>query len=209
MPSFRSVYEPLLSLYPKQYRKRYGTQILQTIEDMLDNEPRVMRRMAIWAKEIIVLPGNAFEQHMAAVARRGNLTPNMLAGLIALGLLVPFFIAMALDEMSERFYSQHLYGSWFWSKPILTVWIIALPMLSLFTSLVTWGVLALRASAKRGRVTLQVKKLWLVITLAFVSSGVLFIVVLHNGFRCWTGHVTGLNQAVQCTENIFLSTDRK
>jgi hypothetical protein len=208
MSSPRSAYDLLLFLYPKSYREKYGDQIIQTIEDMLDNEPHVLRKASIWAKEIIVLPGNVLEQHMAVVAHRRNLTPNILIGLVALTLLVPFFVASVLDELSEYFANQHLYDSWFWSKPMLTIWVIILPMMSLFVSLATWAVLALRASIKNRRVTLQFKKLRLIVIVALVSFGTLFITVVYNGFGCWS-HGASLNKAIQCTETIFLNADKK
>lgn len=209
MPSFRSVYGALLFLYPKPYRKKYGNQILQTVEDMLEDEPQTLRRLRIQLREIVVLPGNAFEQHLAIVARKENLTPSILMGIIALSLLLPFFVAMASDEISEHFYNQHLYGSWFWSKPVLTVWVIALPLLSLFTSLTTGAILILRASLKKRKLTLPLKKLWLISLAALTSSGVVFLVVIHDSSQCWTGNATKLSDAVHCTENIFLSSDKK
>lgn len=195
-------------LYPEQYRKEYGTQIIYTLEDMLANEPRATRRLGIWMREIIVLPGNVLEQHVIAIARRGGPTSAALMGFISLALLVPFFIAMLLDEISERFYNQHLYGSWFWSKPVLTVWIVVLPLLSLFVSLATYVLLTLRANMRMGKLSFQLRRLWLLIATGLIALGVLFIVTFHDSSNCWFGNATSLNRAIQCTESIFLNSDK-
>lgn len=208
MFNLQSIYKKILLLYPQQYRRQYGAQIVQTIEDMLVNEPRRLQRVYIWTKEIMVLPGNIFEQHMADIAHKGGLTSSALMGLISLVLLAPFFAAMMLDEVSERLYNQHLYGTWFWSKPILTIWVIALPLISLFISLVTYLVLTLRASIRAGRISLQARRLWPLIATALISSGVLFVVAFHDSAGCWLGGATNLNEAVQCTERVFLNSDK-
>ena len=174
MSSLRSIYKSLLLLYPGQYRKEYGAQIMQTIDDMLASEPQVSRKIGIWAKEVGILPAQALGQHRAAFFQGNEMAPNVLAGFVALVLLAPFFMGRALDEMSEHLANQHLYGSWFWSGSMLMVWVVVLPAISLLVSVGTWVSVVAEALVKRRRVSLQIKKLWFVTIVAFVSGGVLF-----------------------------------
>lgn len=212
MLKFRALYQKLLLLYPEQYRKKYGVQIMQTMEDMIDSEPRTLRKIALWLKEVVVLPGNVLEEHMAVIAHRGGLTANALIGFISLFFLIPFLIAMIADEISERLYGEHLYDTWLWSKPMLKIWVIVLPLLSLFISIVTYSLLTLRASLRNGKITFQIKRLWLVIAAGLISSGILFVVAFHDSARCWivgpNANTTWVNRAVQCTENYFLNSDK-
>lgn len=213
MPKLLSIYQKLLSLYPEQYRKKYGSQMVQTMDDMLAHESNRLQRVGIWLKEIIVLPPNLFEQHMIAVSRRGGLAPKTLMGFVALALLIPFFISMILDEFSEHFTGQHLYETWLWSQPVLTTWVILLPLISLFISLVTFLLLVLRTSLRKGRFTLRLQKFWLLIVASVLSAGILFIVAFHDSANCWLGNpinsVLQLNKTVQCTEKGFSSGDAK
>lgn len=69
-----AIYRALLRLYPKSFREQYSEQMLQTLEDILDNEQGARRRFKVWARVFGELPSTVLGEHINNVKERGIMT---------------------------------------------------------------------------------------------------------------------------------------
>lgn len=91
------IYRAALRLYPKEYRRQYGDQMLQTVADMLDDQPEKRGRVVIWLRVGSELPlsimreniTNVGESTMHKLALMNN--KRLVGGLAAILLIVLFF----------------------------------------------------------------------------------------------------------------------
>lgn len=197
------IYQASLRLYPDSYQARYNKQILQTMHDVLKNEPSAMRRHWYVLKEITTNPLNALEQYVIVFSKQKHVTPKTLISLIALGLLVPFFIALSVDEVAEFATGDHLYNTWLWSRGVLITWIAVLPFISLVIALSVYIISLIRQKKKRSPFA---KRYWLLIGTIFLSASILFLVVFHSGARCWITN-SSPDAIVNCTQKSILRSD--
>lgn len=87
------VYSKVLKLYPKNYQKEYGKQILQTTADMLDNAPGTASKLAVWARIAVDVPINIAKQQLEySGGSYMSQTPAYIKrnSLISCMLLIPF-----------------------------------------------------------------------------------------------------------------------
>lgn len=66
------VYARLLRLYPANYRKRYGEQLLQTIADMVDDAPSASEKFTVWLRISLDFPITVCRQHFQVIGDRMN-----------------------------------------------------------------------------------------------------------------------------------------
>jgi len=199
------IYQELLKLYPEDYQKQYKQQILQTMGDVLANEPHANKRHLILIKEIITTPINALEQSFIAFSTRRHTTPWLVISITSLALLAPFFIAIAIDEISEFITGGHLYNTWLWNSTVLFIWIVALPFASLVLSLSTYLVSLIRHRNKK--MFFLGKKYWLTIITILLSVGILSLAIFHDSMRCWM-KVTSVNNIISCTQSGVVNSDK-
>lgn len=202
-----SLYRSLLHLYPESYQAKYGTPMLQTMEDILSNTPKSYARKLFLLKEIIATPLNACEQYLVLYSKNKGVSSTTVATLIALALLLPFLFALIADEISELLTGNHLYTSWLWSTPVLFIWIVLLPFISLALSISIYVISLVRQKKKNHKINLLAKRYWLVIFTIIISLGILGLVVFHDSVHCWFSS-TSLNKVVTCTEQNILTIDR-
>lgn len=92
------IYTRLLSLYPKTYRQEYGSQLEQTLADMLDDEPSRFGRLYIWSQVALDFPVTVYQQNIMAL--RGNKTMQKYVPKLSkrafVGILVAAIAAMGL-----------------------------------------------------------------------------------------------------------------
>lgn len=202
-------YRKLLWLYPKSYRQNYAEQIAQTFDDMVHGESSRRKRAWLIAKEYLTLPGNVIEQHVAEASHKGGLSNKAFAALISLILFAPFVAAFVADEISERLYHSHSFASWLWSPLAVFIWLIVLPVASLFISLTAYLLLILRKSIQRSKITLQLREAWLLIVVILFSAGLLLAVLYRDGFSCVQGTSKSSTQVFQCVVSNLKTRDTK
>lgn len=200
------LYAYFLNLYPEHYQKSYKADMLQTMEDILTHESRARSTLTL-LREVVVTPVNALEQYAIDFSRSRHTTPKTTITLVALSLLAPFFISLVIDELAEFITGGHLYNTWLWSKPVLLVWMVILPLISLAISLSVYAVSLIRHIRTTRRYTPVAKRYWLTISTILLSAAILALVVFHDSSQCWH-HQTQINTILNCTETTILSTDQ-
>ena len=211
MPKHKYLYTILFSLYPEHYRANYVPQIKQTLDDLLAHEPTLSKRMLIWTRELIVLPGNVLEQQLVELSNRRRLQPRTLISLMSLTLLAPFVIAVLIDEFSEYFIDTHPYGSWVWSPPILLLWAFILPLVSLAISLIVLVLSFFRAWKLKTNGSSYSYKLWPTVIVGIFALCLLSLTVFHDSVQCWAGSpsnaLTHISQTTKCMVNTIFVID--
>jgi len=66
----RSYYARLVGLYPEPYKAQYGSQILQTISDMLDGPVSPVRRSLMHVNLAMDLPVNIVKQQLISIGAK-------------------------------------------------------------------------------------------------------------------------------------------
>lgn len=179
--------------------------MIQTMEDLLENESTGFGRAAIWARELTLLPANVLEQHVASFGRQGHITSTTIVSAIAFALLVPFIIILATDEISERLVNTRIFHSFLWNPSILIIWALVLPIASFILALLVYVLSIYRNSRQRVNVSLLSKKYWLPIFVMATSAAVILLVLFHDSVQCWVPD--HLNSALQCTSKTLLGGD--
>ena len=65
------IYRTTLYLYPKAYRREYGEQMVQTLQDMLDDNESSMERVAIWLRITTELPLSVLKENINNIGEGG------------------------------------------------------------------------------------------------------------------------------------------
>ena len=76
MPRRFPIYEQFLRLYPKRFRQKYGGQMVQTLADMLDDQPDHTGRFLVWLRAGSELPIGIVQQNITTI---GEATMHKLA----------------------------------------------------------------------------------------------------------------------------------
>jgi hypothetical protein len=63
-PKPTNLYATLVHIYPKTFRTRYGTTMIQTFDDMLEHEQTTLGRLKVWARTLVDLPVSAGKEHI-------------------------------------------------------------------------------------------------------------------------------------------------
>ena len=87
-------YRALLHLYPKEYRREYAGQMLQTLQDMLDDNNNTLDRTMIWLRVAVETPlsiikengNNIGEKSMSKLATISN--KRLLIGGVSIAVIV-------------------------------------------------------------------------------------------------------------------------
>lgn len=67
------IYGTLLHVYPQSFRKHYGTTMMQTFDDMLEDEHTSIGRLRIWTITLLDMPFSAAKEH---ITNGGGITMN-------------------------------------------------------------------------------------------------------------------------------------
>lgn len=181
-------YERLLKLYPKPYRDRYADQMLQTLSDMLEDQPPGFSKVLVWWRVGRDLPLSIMHQNALAIG--DNLmheTPRYVKrnGAVAGALLVPFFAALIANGLDKVINNQTLQGSWLWKMPALAVWVLYLPLVAFLLA----GASYVRSVARHQKKPwlkriFDVKHAWPIMLPAVLALGVLFVLAFHDSAQC-------------------------
>ena len=213
MPSRFPLYERFLSLYPKAYRDLYGRQMVQTLSDMLDDQPKTLGRLAVWTRVSADLPISVINQN--ALAFGGSFMHEMPGyikrnAVISAVLLAPFMLAVTLNALDVALHGRNLYQSWAWATPVLTAWVLWLPVIAFLIACASYLQFAL--SKKSGtpllRALFDVKRTWPIVLTGMTGLGILFILQFHDSAHCWIQNpvyfVTKFHQTWQCTADGYI-----
>jgi hypothetical protein len=74
------VYARLLSLYPVNYRKQYGEQLLQAIADMVDDAPSASEKCMVWLRISLDFPLTVCKEHFQVIGDRMNANKRYYVG---------------------------------------------------------------------------------------------------------------------------------
>lgn len=209
LPARFPLYSHLLRLYPSAYRQRYGQEILQITADMLDDAPNALAKMVIWVHLAIDLPINVARQQLIYTGNiMGNHMPGYIKwnGLISLGLLLPFMLALVASGFDSTTNNRILYSSWLRSHGVQRVWVLWMPTLALVIAAITYLSYALQNHGQKNwlKRILDVRLLWPVVIPIVIAAGIMFILIFHDSVRCWAQSpsyvVRHIQQVWQCSE---------
>lgn len=206
------LFERSLRLYPKAYREKYGSQIVQTLSDMLDDQPTKAARAKVWARAGMDLTLNLVLQNANSIGdtfMNGTPTYVKRSGLISGILLSPFLLAILANSITTLLFSHNLYKSWAWSPAVLVTWVLILPSLACVIALLAYANFVIHNDKqpilKR---MFNVRQIWPIVVAGLFGFGILFVLVFHDSAHCWTqspvNSITQWNQTWQCTNNSML-----
>lgn len=76
------IYAALLHAYPRSFREHYGGTMVQTFDDMLEDEPSWFGRFQVWTRTLINLPFSAGKEHLTTKEEL-NMNRNMKLFIVA------------------------------------------------------------------------------------------------------------------------------
>lgn len=185
-------YRKLLKLYPKTYRDHYESAHLQTLADMLDDQPTTRGRADVWLKTCLDFPITLTTQ--LAINLEGtvmNEVPQHVrwGGLIGGACLLPFLAALLANSLDNAINHHSLYATWVWSYPALVVWVLVLPALALGISAVTFLIyLSRETKVHRGgwlMAVVDIRRNWPAVLVGGAAAAVLFILFFHDSVHCF------------------------
>jgi hypothetical protein len=203
------MYERMLRLYPEAYRERYAAQMLQTLEDMIDDQPTRFARLAIRLRAIAELPCSIAQQRILVIGGiMHHQTPHYLKrdALIGAILIVPFFITIASGILQNQpVMDNHAWAAFF------TVLIIVLPAIAFVLnsiSFMRWSV-----HESRQRKTSLWKHIfdfahsWRQLLVGGLGLFIVLLVLGHDSAHCIAGNPYGelrnWHQTKQCIDTGF------
>ena len=165
-------YSLLLRLYPRSHRYKYGQQMLQMVEDMLDDAPSTARKASVWTRIIADLPLSVCKEHLESLGENMQTQSNsrikfgtmaaLLAAVIGAGFPIVNKIIVAVGATDSSFhFPTPLDG-------------FLLPTIALLIAGIT--LLALRTSSQQTQV--PVRRMWpiaAVTAIAFINIVVLVV----------------------------------
>ena len=201
-------YDKLLRLYPKPYREQYGAQMLQTLADMLDAEPE--HKTSIWFRAIVELPFSLTKQQLLYAG--GIMTHQMphyvkRNAVVSAALLVPFALALIANGLDTLLRNHTLYHSWLWQMPILTIWVLWLPILAALLALVSL-LIFFRERSQQERYSFKqlfdIHHTWPLLAPALAALFIIAMVFGHDSVHCVTGNpvheIHNWHQTWQCIQ---------
>jgi hypothetical protein len=203
-------YSKLLKLYPSEYQKQYGDQLLQTTADMLDDTSNSAKKKVIWVRVAFNLPVNVVQSQLQY---EGSImwseTPHYIKrnSMIGTLLLLPFVAALVANSLDKVINNHDLYNSWLWKTPVIQLWVLWLPEIAF--ALIAGTYLYFILNKKKTKRISFLKRLtdirhyWPVIVPGVLAFGVLFILAFHDSGQCWVHNpsymVDHLSQEWQCS----------
>jgi hypothetical protein len=101
MPKRFPIYETCLKLYPKCYREEYADQMVQTLADMLDDQPDKRRQLVVWLRASSELPVAIAQQNVTSIGEKAMnklaTTSNKRLAIIA-GIVVAVTLVMSIHN---------------------------------------------------------------------------------------------------------------
>jgi hypothetical protein len=202
--SLLTAYEKLTHLYPKSYRETYGPQMVQTLADMLHDQPNSRARGITWTKAVLDLPINIIKQNfMVMEAIYTTETPQFVRrnSQISVFLLAPFFILVTLNEILPSALPQT--ATW---DDILQFLVAGMPgfaSLLCVATFFTWAAAEHRQNRKSVWHNLRgIRSSWPLVTVGVLSLMIVAFMLGHDSVHCVMGNpvkeVRNLNATFLC-----------
>lgn len=189
------VYSTLLNLYPRAYRKRYGRDIVQTLEDMLDDAPSTGAKRALYLRACLEVPFAAARQHVIYTGETmtTNQTPSYIKGISLVGalLLLPFAGVLAANGLDKVLYNHTLLHSWLWATPWLAIWVLYLPLSALGLAATCFLIESIRTWQHERAFITTLRGLlhtWPILCVGIIAAFILSVVFFHDSVHCVTGN---------------------
>jgi hypothetical protein len=167
------VYAAVLRLYPREHQKRYGKQMLQTVEDMLDDAPSFIERTTVWTRIIIELPMSLYTEHMQAIGDKMHApkNPQKVRNISALVLLVLSLATVVANRLLIIYQGPPFWGL---PQPLMFIAVIVVPLVILGISI--------RSLRQLSPITLR--RAWPFVVLACIAAAY-FTVGALDYIRAW------------------------
>lgn len=196
------LYEHALGLYPSNYREAYAEQMLQTLHDMLADQPSRSARTRIWLRAWSDVLSTVVQQNLAA-SQQAALQTNRevrVATTVGGSLMLPFIIILLANAIARLAFNHDLYRSWLWATPVLTTWIVIFPGLAL--------IIAITETVRALRKKMKLVRLWPLAVIGLTGLGVLGLVVFHDSTHCLVHNpvfvARNVHQTLQCVRHGML-----
>jgi hypothetical protein len=179
------LYQRLLRLYPASYRKKYADQMLQTLGDMLDDQPSKAARVLVWSRVITELPLSIAGQNIITLGGTMSTTPQFVKRNTILGsaLIVPFFVTVIVNSFSQQVFSSG--STWHYPAMASVVYLPVIATLLLLGTFMSW----LYQKKKRDNIgfwrsLLDVKHNWLMLVVGGLALLIVAFVFGHDSVGC-------------------------
>ena len=199
-------YSKLLGLYPLPYRRRYSSEMLQTLADMLDNATTSRERLAIWLRVIFDLPLSLSKENIVYIGgTMTHETPNYVkySSLVGGSMLLPFFLLVAAQAIDKNIRNSSL-----WHYHALFTCFVILPALACIlaaTAFISW--LAERHHQEHKswlQELFDIRRNWPLLAVAVIGFGIIAMVFGHDSVQCVTGNpireLRNFHQTTQCIQ---------
>jgi hypothetical protein len=200
MPRRFLLYESLLSLYPKPYRKRYAQQMVQTLSDMLDDPDN--SKSVVWARACLDLPVSLMKQNVIYVGvTMKNQTPQYVKrnALISTLLIAPFFIVILSRVLQNNDFSN----SDVW-RSSLYITLVFLPLAAFMLATLTFLKWSHDQKQSVWKNLLDIRRNWLITFVGGLALIIALFVPFHDSTHCITGNpireVANISQTWQCIQ---------
>lgn len=201
-----TVYKVFLFLYPKQYRKRFGLQMLYTFQDLYQEEIHKNKHIngRFWILLLLDILQSTCEQQKDVIQKNGmrNYIQQTLHinryNIIGSILLLPFITLMAMDligrivqgdlfHYNKSFYAfishTFIYASYNGKSPFLWTALIFFPILAILTNIVPLLFTLQKKGTKKRTISIITSN-----TPAFLVLGIglfcLFMIYGHDIIPC-------------------------
>jgi hypothetical protein len=193
---YDNLYKKLLKLYPKQFREKFGNEILIVLNDLKRDEIREKGTVGIgfWTLHIADLTKGIFLEHTYLLQEYGIKKYFHLNGFNIMGIifLIPIFLMLVADFSSRIIQGNLLHyngatynyfsHSFLYQRPVIYIWVIILPVLAIILN-------ALSLIVKRGKhtrflSTVFIKNNFITILILLFGFGVIFMIKFHDFLPC-------------------------
>lgn len=211
MSRLLALYAQALKLCPKAFRDHYARPMLQTMEDMLHDQPSRAARCAMWFRATLDLPVSITQLNTTVIGESlVNDTPHYVKRASTAGgfLLIPFIVIIASGVLKNRQISHS--QPWIISLFICLIALPALAFLLNVASYITW----FKAAAKRqhsvvGRL-LNIRHTWPMLVAGSLGLVLCLFVPFHDSAHCVIGNsvrvIHNPHQTIQCIDNGFMGS---
>src|SRR5260221_5810203 len=165
--------------------------MLQIYADMLDNTSSPGAKLAIQARVMFDMPVSVCKQQISYF---GGIMTNEMPyyvkrnALIAGALLVPFTLAIGAEMLDELVNQQNLYGSWAWQIPVITIWVLWLPLAAMVIAGASYAAFLAQRRAKLRQAIFAIHYSWPLLVVLACGLGILALLFGHDSVHCFLGN---------------------
>jgi len=185
-----NIYQKLLGMYPKSYRKDYAAEMAQTLQDMLLDQPKRSQRAMIWIAAFAELPLHVIRHNVSVVEHAYSTDmPTYIKRntRLSASLILPFIVLLTVNELRPS--ALPTAPGWTDMYRLLAIGLPAVAFLLSVATMLRWFVATPTAPiSKTSRALTDIKHNW---PIALVGSFALLVVVFmlgHDSAHCIAGN---------------------